>query len=294
MKYNVWVSKEDVRKAIKEIDPEGVDRQRSKVVHRRVYEFLGPGHIYHLDGNDKLKRWGLCIHGCVDGFNRKILWLVASSTNNGPLVIGNCFLQCIKKPKILPVVLRMDKGRENIFCEDLQLFFTGKDDIYTYAASTRNQRIESFWSRLKKFRTNWWIDFISRMVNEEVQLETHVECVLFCFLPIIQLELNDVVKTWNMSQSDNHLVHLEGNQTYYLPETVGYSKMELTVSEEYLTIAEDIVGMDHGPLHHNKTVHELLICYVHIHNIETARDVEIRIEMYVELLRYLDSDGFLV
>ena len=108
-----------------------------------------------MDGNDKLKRWGLCIHGCVDGFSRKILWLVASSTNNDPLVIGNCFLQSIKKTKIVPVVLRMDKGRENIFCEDLQLFFTEKDDSCIYAASTRNQRIESFWSRLKKFRTNW-------------------------------------------------------------------------------------------------------------------------------------------
>ena len=32
LKYNVWDSKEDVRKAIKEIDPEGVDRQRRKVI----------------------------------------------------------------------------------------------------------------------------------------------------------------------------------------------------------------------------------------------------------------------
>ena len=79
LKYNIWVSKEDVRKAIKEIDPEGVDRQRRKVIHRRVYESLGPGHIYHLDGNDKLKRWGLCIHGSVGGFSCKLLWLVASS-----------------------------------------------------------------------------------------------------------------------------------------------------------------------------------------------------------------------
>ena len=86
----------------------------------------------------KLKRWSLCVHGCVDGFSRKILWLVSSSTNNDPIVIGNCFLQFIKKTKIVPVVSRMDKGRQNIFYEDLQLFFTGTDDSYIYAASTRN------------------------------------------------------------------------------------------------------------------------------------------------------------
>ena len=70
--------------------------------------------------------------------------------------------------------------------------------------------------------------------------------------------------------------------------------MRLTVSEEYLTIAEDIVGLDHRPLHLNKTVHELPICYVHIHDIKTPRDAESRLEMYIALLRHLDSDGFLV
>ena len=105
LKYNIWLSKEDVRKAIKEIYPEGVDRRRRKVIHRRVYKSLSPGHVYHLDGNYKLKRWGLCIHRGVDGFSRKILWLVASSTNNDPIVIGNCFLQCIKKTKNVLVVL---------------------------------------------------------------------------------------------------------------------------------------------------------------------------------------------
>ena len=57
--------------------------------------------------------------------------------------------------------------------------------------------------------------------------------------------------------------------------------MGLAVSEEYLTIAEDIFGLDHHLLQRNKTVYELLICYVHI-------------VMYVELLRHLDSDGSLV
>ena len=83
------VSKEDVRNAIKEINLEGVDRQRRKVINRRVKNLLVQGKIYHLDRNDKLKRWGMCIHGCVNGFSRKILWLVASNTNNDPLVIGN-------------------------------------------------------------------------------------------------------------------------------------------------------------------------------------------------------------
>ena len=193
----------------------------------------------------------------------------------------------------------MDKGRKNIFCEDLQLVFTGTDDSYIYAASTRNQRIESFWSRLKKFSTVWLIDFFMRMVNEGVhrpQLETHLECLLFCFLPIIQLELNDVVKTWNMRQVRQSSSSPGGKPgiLYHLSETVGCSKMGLTVSEKYLTIAVDIVGLDYHALHRNKTAHELHLCYVHIHDKKIARDTKSGLKMYVELLKHLDSDGFLV
>ena len=91
LKYNIWVSKENLRKAMKEIYPEEVDKRRRKVIHQKLYDFLCPADIHHLDGNNKCKRGGLCKHGYVDGFSSKLLWLVTSSTNNDPLVIGNFF-----------------------------------------------------------------------------------------------------------------------------------------------------------------------------------------------------------
>ena len=88
------------------------------------------------------------------------------------------------------------------------------------------------------------------MVNKGVhrpQLETHVECFLFCFLPIIHLELNDAVKTWKRRPLRQSSSSPGGKpDIYYLPETVGYRKMGLTVSEEYLTIAEEIVRGSHN------------------------------------------------
>ena len=176
LKYGINISKGDVRKTLREVDPDGVDAGKRSVIRRRVYQSHGPGHVYHIDGNDKLKRWGFCIHECVDGFSRKLLWLSVSSSNNNPLIIANFYLQCMKRYKRAPRLLRMDKGRENIYCKDLQVFFTGKDDSFLYAASTRNQCIEAYWSRLKKFRLNWWIDFFTEMVNQSLfcpQLITH-------------------------------------------------------------------------------------------------------------------------
>ena len=74
------VAKEDVRKALKSVDPDGVNKRKSKTIVRREYLSSRPGSIYHIDGNDKLKSWGFCIHGCVNGFSRKLLWLVLRNT----------------------------------------------------------------------------------------------------------------------------------------------------------------------------------------------------------------------
>ena len=84
LKYGMNVSKEAVRLALLEVDSEAVARRRRHTIQRRFYYTDGPGHVYHIDGNDKLKKWGFAIHG----FSRKILWLVDSTTNNEPLAVA--------------------------------------------------------------------------------------------------------------------------------------------------------------------------------------------------------------
>ena len=32
-----------------------------------IYLKQGPDFLWHLDGYDKLSRYGFCIHGCIDG-----------------------------------------------------------------------------------------------------------------------------------------------------------------------------------------------------------------------------------
>ena len=127
LKYGVNVAKEHFSKTLKSVDPDGVNKRKSKTIVRREYLFSVPGSIHHIGGNDKLKRWGFRIYRFVDSLCRKLLWLVVASSNNDPIVISNYFLRCIKKYRIAHNLLRMDKGRKNIYCEDLQLFFTGRE-----------------------------------------------------------------------------------------------------------------------------------------------------------------------
>ena len=60
IKYNLTVSKEQVRKCLKVVDPEGVKEIWRKVKRSWIYETDEPGDVSHMDGNDKSKRkrWG--------------------------------------------------------------------------------------------------------------------------------------------------------------------------------------------------------------------------------------------
>ena len=67
--------KETVRLKLKSLDPVGVDKRKRWKLTRREYHSFGPNHTWHIDGYDKLKPFGIAIHGAIDGYIRRILWL---------------------------------------------------------------------------------------------------------------------------------------------------------------------------------------------------------------------------
>lgn len=50
------------------MDPDGVDSRRKHRLARRTYINKGPNYLVHVDGYDKLKRFGIAIHGAIDGY----------------------------------------------------------------------------------------------------------------------------------------------------------------------------------------------------------------------------------
>ena len=44
----------------------------------------------------------------------------------------------------------MNAGTENINCKDLLVYFSDEEESFLYATSTRNQRTETLWLRLKR------------------------------------------------------------------------------------------------------------------------------------------------
>ena len=63
MKYGLIVQKETVRVIMKELDPVGVQARSSRRLRRPEYRAKGSNYIWLIDGYDKLKPFGSCIHG---------------------------------------------------------------------------------------------------------------------------------------------------------------------------------------------------------------------------------------
>lgn len=87
------VSQETIRCIIKLVDLQGVELRRARRLRRRQYICSGPNPLWHIDGYDKLKPYGIAIHGCIDGYSRYVLWMEAFTTNNDPKLVAGYFNQ---------------------------------------------------------------------------------------------------------------------------------------------------------------------------------------------------------
>ena len=81
-----------------------------------------------MDSNDNLKPFGFYIHGCVDGFSRKIIWLHVANTNKEPAVIAYYFLMEIEVINGTTTKTRADLGSETTYLCGIQMFVRRDDN----------------------------------------------------------------------------------------------------------------------------------------------------------------------
>ena len=226
------VRRETVREMLVELDPIGVETRREKKLRRRVYSGNGPNFIWHIDGHDKLKPYGFSIHGCIDGFSRRLIWLEVGPTNKKPEVIAKYYLDAIKQVGGVPRKVRSDDGTENCMIEAIHTFLrTNNNDedaglsSFLIGSSTSNQRIEAYWSHLVREGPGWWQNFFKDLrdlglFNDADPVQ--VDCIRFCFMRVLRKELNEVAKSWNQhiissSKFDNSGPRGRPDNMYFLP-----------------------------------------------------------------------------
>ncbi|XP_028516806.1 uncharacterized protein LOC110245566 isoform X2 [Exaiptasia diaphana] len=252
--YGVNVARDKVMKILKEMDPTGTEMRKSNCLKRRVYRNKGPNYAWHVDGYDKLRPYGFDIHGCIDGYSRRIMWLEVGPTNKNPAVICGYYLKCVQHIGGCPQILRTDPGSENTLIAALQCTFRRNstdqfagDASHRYGKSVFNQRIEAWWSVLKKNYSGWWIETLKDLVEFgalDIGNDFHINCLRFCLMDIIQDELNRFVNCWN-----NHTIrpskraecpHGKPNILYLLPHENGTHDFKTVVSQDDIVWANSI------------------------------------------------------
>ncbi|KAJ8312218.1 hypothetical protein KUTeg_009591 [Tegillarca granosa] len=168
------------------IEPEGIENRMRRRLKRRT----GLNAMWHIDGYDKLARYGIYIHGCVDGYSRKIIWLHAYYTNKDPKVTAGYFMDVITENHKCPQRVRLDRGTENGDIEQMQKFLRREHTVRfegdrsgIYGTSVHNQRIEWMWGLIRRQDIEFWINFMQQTTEEDMFLGDFVDknILRFCF-----------------------------------------------------------------------------------------------------------------
>ncbi|XP_014670828.1 PREDICTED: uncharacterized protein LOC106811640 [Priapulus caudatus] len=181
------------------VDPAGVALRSQKAIKRRTYAVEAPNSLWHLDGNHKLIRWRIVIHGAVDGYSRLITFMKAS-TNNRATTVQTNFKEAVDQYGI-PSRIRCDYGGENqlvrSFMEENR--GTGRGSAIC-GKSVHNQRIERLWRDLWDGATNTYYDLFTAFERDNLlnpNSEEQLYALHYIFLPRIQHAIDTFVKQWN-------------------------------------------------------------------------------------------------
>ena len=127
----------------------GVGGKRKK--KKGNFTTRGANWVHSLDGHDKLmgyqnSTFPLAIYGCLDTASRKLLWLRVWVSNCNPKLIGKWYLEYLYKKRVMPAMLRVDRGSETGVMATMHAFLRSHDhgdmdphDTVIYGPSTANQ-----------------------------------------------------------------------------------------------------------------------------------------------------------
>jgi hypothetical protein len=210
-----------------------------------------------------LKPFGFCVHGGIDGFSRRILWLEVASTNNDPYVVGRYFADALTEVGGLPNVVRADRGTENVNIEQIQsVLRSGNNDMraimntsFLYGRSTANQRIESWWSKFGSKGMTTWIEHFQALSYAGI-IDTSnpldIECCRFSYMHLLKDELDEIRILWN-----THHIRPSGDHgspggkpdiLYYMPENSGGIECKQYVHQADVYAIADLLTTQPLPL----------------------------------------------
>lgn len=204
------------------------------------------------------------------------MWLEVTRSNYSPQSVAQFYLKYVRENEGCPLQTRTDCGTENGIIAGAQCYFRADDNApfsgeqaHVFGTSPHNQRIENWWSHLKKACTNCWIQFFKDTVDErQLSLvdEYTQECLWFCFSGILQSSLDEAQMYWNthyIRPSRHETVGGVPDALYTIPEEFGAFDCRVHVSEDKLQeieqncVSEEEENIFHEYFHYQMDFQEL-------------------------------------
>ena len=120
--------------------------------------------MWHIHGYDKLKYYAFSTNGFIDGLSRKILWLHVDASNKDPNVTVKLYLDTVSDFGGVPRYISANKGTEHSIIEPMHIYLNSlesnreESDLlksFKIISSPKNQRIEAYWSCLRRNKIAW-------------------------------------------------------------------------------------------------------------------------------------------
>ena len=151
--HDLLVPRDLVHDVMFDLDEEGLAARcpvRKKGKPKGHFTTRGVNWVCSLDGHDKLmgyrnSTFPLAVYGCIDTPSRKLLWLRVWVTNSSPKVVGRWYLEYLYESRVMPSILRLDKGTETGIITTMHAFLRQSHgdmnpcDTVIYGPSTSNQ-----------------------------------------------------------------------------------------------------------------------------------------------------------
>ena len=183
-----------------------------------------------MDGHRSLIRWKFLIHGCIDGFSRRIIYLLCA--DNRAETVATLF-QSAAEEFGWPSRVRGDHRGENSIVALLMVQARGNGR----GSSTRNQRIERLWREV--FRCVVFLFYcvfyaLEESGNLDVENEEHMFVLHDIFKPRINHALQDFAAAFN-----HRPIRTEKNSS---PNKIWSNGMIIPINEGQTALRDATVG----------------------------------------------------